>query len=59
MLKIFIELLPHMKDFLELIGSERPNLSDPQWLRRLYIFVNMTRHPSTLNLRLQGNKEHC
>ena len=28
-LKILIELLPQMKDFLELIGSERPNLSDP------------------------------
>lgn len=55
-LKIFIELLPQMKDFLELIGSERPNLSDPQWLRRLYILVNMTRRLSTLNLRLQGNK---
>lgn len=56
MLKIFIELLPQMKDFLELIGSERPNLSAPQWLRKLYILVNMTRRLNTLNLRLQGNK---
>ena len=56
LLKIFIELLPQLKDFLELIGSERPNLSDPQWLRRLYILVNMTRRLSTLNPRLQGNK---
>lgn len=45
-----------MKDFLELIGSERPNLSDPQWLGRLYIPVKMTRHLDTTNLRLQGNK---
>lgn len=55
-LKIFIELLPQMKGFLELIGSERPNLSDPQWLGRLYIPVKMTRHLDTTNLRLQGNK---
>lgn len=41
---------------MELIGSEKPNLSDPQWLRRLYILVNMTRRLNTLNLRPQGNK---
>lgn len=56
LLKMFIELLPQMKDFLELIGFERPNLSDPQWLRRLYILVNVTRRLNTLNRRLQGNK---
>lgn len=55
-LKIFIELLPQMKDFLELMGSERPNLSAPQWLRKLYILMNMTRRLNTLNPRLQGNK---
>lgn len=55
-MKIFIELLAQMKDFLELMDSERPNLSAPQGLRKMYILVNMTRHLNTLNLRLQGNK---
>lgn len=58
-LKLFIELLPQLKDFLELISSESPNLSDPQWFWRVYIFVSMTRHLNTLNPSLQGNREHC
>lgn len=53
MLKRFIELLPQIKDFSELKSSERPNLSDPQWLTKLYFLTDVTRHLNTLYLKLQ------
>ncbi|KAM8939336.1 general transcription factor II-I repeat domain-containing protein 2-like [Pelodytes ibericus] len=56
-LKRFTELLPQIKDFLELKGSQRPNLSDPQWLTKLYFLTELTRHLNTLNLKLQGRNK--
>ncbi|KAM8960584.1 general transcription factor II-I repeat domain-containing protein 2-like [Pelodytes ibericus] len=56
-LKRFTELLPQIKDFLELKGSKRPNLSDPQWLTKLYFLTELTRHLNTLNLKLQGRNK--
>lgn len=61
LLKIFIEL-SQMKDFGEFISSERePTCQTPQWLRKLCISVNMTRHLNilNLNLRLQGEEVAC
>ncbi|XP_053319641.1 general transcription factor II-I repeat domain-containing protein 2-like [Spea bombifrons] len=56
-LKRFTELLPQIRDFLELKCSQRPNLSDPQWLTKLYFLTELTRHLNTLNLKLQGRNK--
>ncbi|XP_064117888.1 general transcription factor II-I repeat domain-containing protein 2-like [Macrobrachium nipponense] len=53
-LKRFTALLPDIKTFLELKGSENPNLDDPQWLTRLYFLTDLTSHMNSLNLKLQG-----
>nr|XP_022908263.1 general transcription factor II-I repeat domain-containing protein 2A-like [Onthophagus taurus] len=53
-LERFLELLPEIVEFLNLLGEKHRQLEDPLWVQKLAFLTDFICHYNSLNLELQG-----